>query len=453
MKITFPPAFMRSPRLTRYRTHIAVGAGTAMVAGLLFATGPDAVPEATTEKAWTITVVAASPAWMQPAFATYGRFEARRLSTLTSDLIVRIAEVDVNEGDEVAEGDVLVRLEAGDLERRVREAQAGLDMARSALASTESEMALASRTREDYAALHEAAQSKLQRHRELLDRKLISQVLFDEVASQAAEASIRNQTQLRLIDDLPNRLAQSEAGVMRAAAMLEQTRTDLDETLIRAPFSGPVLSVTAAPGEMNAPGTPLVEVSSRGSFELRLEIPDRYAGRLEQSLLQKQAVVATSPDSTRFVLNRLGRHVREGQGGIDAFFVAENPVGSDALIGRVIEAQVLLPAEADLLALPPESLYENSRIYQVIDQRLSALPVERVGENTIAGQYRLLVRGRNVPRGASILTTQLPQAVTGLLVAPIEAATPDGALDTSVANIPTTVELSEARLAMGTLMI
>lgn len=434
MKVVLPFRLKLPPRLLPYRLHLGIGAGTLVAAGLLFATGPDSTPEPTTEKAWPITIVEAEPAWMQPAFAAYGRFEARHQSTLSSDLVVRIAEVTVEEGDEVSEGDVLIRLDSGDLERRLREAEATLTMARSTLASTASEMALAARTREDYASLQEAAQAKLRRHRELLDRKLISQVLFDEVASQAAEASIRNQTQLRLIDDLPNRLAQAEAGVVRATAAMEQARADLDETFIRAPFAGPVLTVNAAPGEMNVPGTPLLEISSRNSFELRLEIPDRYVARLENSLQRQQPVIASVGDGGRYRLTRLGRQVRSGQGGIDAFFVVEQPETSGALIGRVTDAEVRLPAEADLLALPPESLYENNRIYQVVDQRLTAIPVERVGESTIDGRYHLLIRGKDIPRGAAILATQLPQAVTGLLVAPIEPPSARLATDTGVAG-------------------
>jgi multidrug efflux pump subunit AcrA (membrane-fusion protein) len=445
-------ALAGSRLVTKYRTHLGVAAGTLLLAGLLMATGPEAIPEETTEKAWPITVIEANPAWMQPAFTAFGRFEARREATLSSDLLVRIAEVVVSEGDEVIEGDALIRLDAADLERRMREAEATWIIARSNLASVKSEMALANRTREDYAALHEAAQAKLERHRGLLERRLVSQVLFDEVASQAAEASIRNQNQLRLIDDLPNRLAQADAGVNSALAVLEQARADLDETVIRAPFSGPVLAVNAAPGEMNVPGTALVELSARDSYELRLEIPERFASRIEESLLRGQAVTATTMDPAtatkgRYHLTRIGRQVREGRGGIDAFFVAASPDRTAALLGRVTDAQVALPAEANLLALPPESLFENSRVYQVVNQRLEAIPVERVGESTINGRYRLLVRGKGIPEGASILATQLPQAVTGLLVAPIstpETKSQDGS-DLANTNTPETARGTATR--------
>ena len=81
---------------------------------------------------------------------------------------------------------------------------------------------------------------------------------------------------------------------------------------------------------------------------------------------------------------------------------------------------ITLPPEADLVALPVQSIYENDRIYLVHNDRLKALTVERLGDHqTRAGEYRILVRSGELEAGQSILTTQLPKAISGLLVQPI----------------------------------
>ena len=70
-----------------------------------------------------------------------------------------------------------------------------------------------------------------------------------------------------------------------------------------------------------------------------------------------------------------------------------------------------------------QSIYENDRIYQVHNDRLKALTVERLGDHqTQAGEYRILVRSSELEAGLSILTTQLPKAISGLLVQPIGTA-------------------------------
>jgi multidrug efflux pump subunit AcrA (membrane-fusion protein) len=312
--------------------------------------------------------------------------------------------------------------------------------AQAALKSIEGEFKLAQATRTDYAALQSAAQAKLERHRELLKKRLISQVLFDEVESQAAEASIRYLAQERVIEDLPNRLAQARAAVSLAEAALEQAKADLGDTVVRAPFDGPVLAASAAPGEMNSPGRTLVEISSRDSLELRLEVPDRYVSRLENYLRAGIAITAMTEDGGDFALKRLGRQVRAGQSGIDAFFASESGSDTAPAIGKVLQARITFPAEADLVALPTQSIYENDRIYRVVDKRLHATRVERVGEANIHGEYRILVRADELSGGATVLVTQLPQAVNGMLVAPIETPASEitPTASTAIANVADT---------------
>ncbi len=409
--------------LTKFRTPLLLVSGTLIVTVLLFATGPTSIPEKTAEKAWPITVIDVEPAYLRPSFSVYGRYEANQRAALSSDLMVRIGEVLVREGDLVSAGDELIRLNAGDIDRRLREMTARHNGAKAALGSMQGELKLAQQTREDYAALHNAAQSKLERHRELLAKRLISQVLFDEVHSQAAEASIRFQSQERVLSDLPNRIVQAQSDLAAAAAGWEQATVDLEETVVRAPFAGPILSVTAAVGEMNVPGKTLLQISSTDSLELRLEMPDRYIGRLERYLDANVPVPALTEEDREFTLVRLGRQVRNGQSGVDAFFLPTDPRAGSSVIGRVLRARITLPAEADLVALPTESIYENDRIYRVIDSRLHATQIERVGETSIDGRYQVLVRSAELKGGASVLVTQLPQAVNGMLVAPIKEVT------------------------------
>ena len=407
------------PFLTRHRPTLVIVGGTALICGALFATGPSATPEATLEKAWPVTVVDVTPSLIRPSFRVFGRFEASQSAVLSSDLVASVAEVVVREGDQVKAGDALLRLNAGDIERKGQEMTARRDGARAGLASMQNELSLAERTREDYAALHAAALAKRERHRELLERKLISQVLFDEVQSQAAEASIRYQTQQRVLADLPNRLTQARAELAAAEASLAQVQADLEKSVIRAPFDGPIMTVAAAPGEMNVPGRALLEIASTSSFELRLEVPDRYIERLQAYLAAGVPVTARTEGEREFVLARLARQVRQGQGGIDAFFLPADAQARDSVIGVVLQASITMPAEADLVALPSESIYESDRIYRVEDGRLLATSVERVGETGDQGIHRILVRSAAFKGGASVLVTQLPQAVNGMLVTPI----------------------------------
>ena len=76
-----------------------------------------------------------------------------------------------------------------------------------------------------------------------------------------------------------------------------------------------------------------------------------------------------------------------------------------------------------------EAVYENERVYRVLDSRLDGMSIEQVGDYIGPdGELRILIRAPSLLRGDRVVTTQLPRAITGLLVAPVDAESFDETL-------------------------
>ena len=107
----------------------------------------------------------------------------------------------------------------------------------------------------------------------------------------------------------------------KAAAQLEQARIDLDKTRITAPFAGPVLAVTAAPGDHSNLSVPLVHVADNTSFEVRVQVPEIQARQFHTALdgLGAAQIKALDDAGAPLRLRRLASQVRAGQTGLDAF--------------------------------------------------------------------------------------------------------------------------------------
>jgi multidrug efflux pump subunit AcrA (membrane-fusion protein) len=269
--------------------------------------------------------------------------------------------------------------------------------------------------------MHRIARDKLTRHQELKDRHLISQSLLDEVIAQANSTAIVLEDHERRLADLPNRVAMQRAQVAKAQALADRAGLELSKTGIRAPFDGPVLAVNVAPGDRSSLGVNMIELADADGFEVRVQVPDQYERRFQRHLDGGGSIDATLVDGRPLTLARLARRVRPGQSGLDAFFRFATDVHAAGLppIGRIVDLRVRLPEELDVVALPIASLYENDRVYAVDGNRLRAIDVERVGElHTAEGEYRVLVRSPELTAGRSVITTQLPKAVSGLLVEP-----------------------------------
>jgi multidrug efflux pump subunit AcrA (membrane-fusion protein) len=408
----------KSLRNSRYFVPRVTVLVTLVITALLFVTGPSASPSAKQEKAWPVSTISAEPTIMRPNFSAFGRLQSSQVANISSDLVAKIKQVLVKEGDWVEAGDLLVQLDERESELRIVERRAELKQAEAELLSMQSRLEEAQANAKHYRSKYDVASAKLRRHEDLMKRRLISAAQLDEVTALANEASIEYRNHVRDLRNLPNEVSSLEAQVDKAQAMLERALLDFDKSQIFAPFAGPVMAVHVAPGDYASLGSPLLQLAAADGFEVRVQVSARYARQFQQLIDAGTTVEAVIADGEALRLSRLARHVRAGQTGVDAFFVFENTALNRSLaLGRVIDLTIHLPAQENLVALPIQAIYENRRIYKVKENRLVGLEVDRVGEHESAESgYQILVRSADIQPGDEIVTTQLPRAITGLLV-------------------------------------
>ncbi len=76
------------------------------------------------------------------------------------------------------------------------------------------------------------------------------------------------------------------------------------------------------------------------------------------------------------------------------------------------------PERTDTVMIPFSALYGADSVYLMNgDNRMERITVERIGEAPAAsGERQLLVAGDRLVAGARLITTHLPNAITGLKV-------------------------------------
>jgi multidrug efflux pump subunit AcrA (membrane-fusion protein) len=252
---------------------------------------------------------------------------------------------------------------------------------------------------------------------------MIADAQLDEVRHEANERAMVLARHMATLADFPNQVQQTAAAVKEARARFEQARLDLAHTDVKAPFNGRVLRLEVASGDRISAGTALVQVADFERLQIRAPVPGEVAHRLRTAMAMDKSVVASSTvigNRLGFELIGLAGDVKAGQSGIDAFF----RVAPDAVIalGSIVNLNLALPEIYEVVPLPVHALYDNNRVYRIHDNRLQAVSVERVGEHLDDhGNYRVLVRSTELKSGDQLMISQLPAAITGLLVSPVEA--------------------------------
>src|SRR5262245_37639013 len=204
----------------------------------------------------------------------------------------RVVEVPAHEGDEVAAGAVLLRVDDSLARLRVSEAEGALETARAELERA-SQLPAQHRVRlEQQKAAVEAAGERLAAARHGLSRKKqlqkVDQVHMEDVAAaenQVKELEAAERAEAAKLAEL--KMTDPEVDVRRAKLevaaeqnRLDQARHALDECALKAPQDGTVLRVQVGPGDVltGQPRQPAVLFAPRGPRLVRAEVDQEFAG-------------------------------------------------------------------------------------------------------------------------------------------------------------------------------
>jgi len=217
-----------------------------------------AAPSASTPVAVQIAAVS-SQEWPEVYEAT-GTVRARTASTISSKVMDYVQQVNAQVGDRVREGQILVTLDARDLEAGVRGAEAGRAEVESAIAEAENGVAAAK-------ANLDLAQTTFKRMEDLAAKRSISDQEFDEASARLKAAQANHEMARAKRAQLDSKLAQDEQGLRSAAIMRDYAR-------ITAPFAGVVTARLVEPGNLAAPGAPLLTIEQEGVYRLEASVDE-----------------------------------------------------------------------------------------------------------------------------------------------------------------------------------
>lgn len=175
-------------------------------------------PEVETARATVVRPSEASAG--APILTASGYVVARRKAVVSAKIQGRLAQLRVEEGSRVGQGEVIARLESNDYEAQVQRARAALQRSQADLAESQRQFDLA--------------------------RRLTAEQIMSTDQLQTAESRARV----------------SEAAVAQARADVSFAQAQLANTIIRAPFAGTVVKKMAEVGESVAPIPPGVNIST-----------------------------------------------------------------------------------------------------------------------------------------------------------------------------------------------
>ncbi|MFQ5718900.1 MAG: efflux RND transporter periplasmic adaptor subunit [Acidobacteriota bacterium] len=287
-----------------------------------------------------------------------GTVRTRRRARLSPEIGGRIVEIPARAGDTVEAGDVLLRIDDGDLSASRVLAQRDLEASQ----ASKKESCLA----------RDFAQREWQRQRDLFAEGIISANSLDRLDSQHKRQAAA--------------CTAAGAAVQRARAALRVAEARLRKTVLRAPFSGVVADVFSELGEYVSPSPPgvpvppVLDLIQPGSIYISAPMDEVDAERVRAGLRVRVTLDPFPGREFYGTLTRVAPFVLDVEEQNRTFEVEAELENKDLAMrlmpGTSADIEVILDAVDHVLRIPAYALLADTHVLVVEDGKLVSRPVE-----------------------------------------------------------------------------
>lgn len=406
---------MKNPSLKQLAPILIILIGIVIFA-LLKWTETTAAPVVAKKRSWHVESLIAKPQKLAPSLTLYGQIETPALVNAAAPKSSRVTLVKIREGNTIQKGQLLLSLDERDFKPRLTQADAKAAELKALILSEQLRYKADKTAFNHEKSLLKLEQSAVNRAQMLSDKKLGSMAALEQAKEELKRQQLAFTTRQLALDDHKARLQQLKARLAHAEADVELAQLDLERSQIIAPFDGYVEQLSVSAGDQVKENQVLLTFYSTEQLEVRAKIPSSFQNEIQKALYAKQKLLATADYAgvpLQLSLNRLSG-IADARG-VDALFTITS--GNQWVrLGSSISLSLQRPHKENVIALPYSALYDNNRIYRIIDHHLQGVSVQLAGNYIENNNEKLLISSPLLKQGDEILLTHLPNAINGLRV-------------------------------------
>ena len=309
-----------------------------------------------------------------------GRLTPNREVTLAAEVGGVVAGYDVDTGDKVEKGKVLVSLDPADYRLVLKEAEANFTVARTRL-----DLAL-----KDY-----------DRSKSLLPRKVITQDAYDRTESEYLSAG---------------------ASLERMTVLVDIAKAQLSKTRIRSPFDGHAAARMIETGQMIGAGQPLMKIIDSDPMRVRIWLPEKEYVRLDRNDPVSIVIEVFPKTVITGTIDRIGITADERTNTFGVEILLDNSdlalkAGMTArvrIVTATIPDAILIPQSTVLYRSDREEVFiagsDNRAILRQVVLGFSSGEKIEIREGLSAGDQLIVTGGQYLKPGDKILISAFAQA-------------------------------------------
>lgn len=276
-----------------------------------------------------------------------GTVQAARRSAVASEILAQVLAIRVNAGDAVQVGDILVELDARDLDARLAQARQAAEGAKATM---------------------DKANADLERAQKLFTAGNLARSELDAARSASDVA---------------------RAAYEQAQRAVEQSQVGRAKAIIKSPVAGRVVDRLAEPGDTVTPGQPLLNIYDPSA--LRLEVPVRES--LATRLGPGQSVTVRIDALEEQLTGHIDEIVPQAEAGARTFLVKVVLPQHDRLYTGMFGRLLIPTGERSRLLVPPQAVEQVGQLLFVTvldDRNIPQRRMVTIGPQTEDGRVEVL---------------------------------------------------------------
>lgn len=373
------------------------------------------------ERVVSANVLTVTTGRITPVLTAFGEVRSTRtlqIRSSTGGTVVAVAP-GLEDGAQVAAGQVLIRLDPADATSLRDQAQAALDEAVAAQASAAADAAFAAddlAAAEAQLALREQARTRQQ---DLRDRGSGSDAAVEEAALVLSSAQQAVLTRRQTLLQATARVQTTANDRTRAEISLRDATRALDDTVIRAAFAGRLNAVNVVLGGLVTPNEVLAEVIDPAALEVAVRLSAAQLaqlGRVDGIPIRVYLDATGETLVSGGALTRVAAAVGDGASGRLVYGSLETP--GILAPGDFVTVRIAEPAMTDVALLPATAVNADGQVLVLgPDDRL-----EEVGIVLRARQGDDVIVTADGLAGREIVAQRSPLLGAGIRVTPVRTS-------------------------------
>lgn len=237
-----------------------------------------------------------------------GTVTSDRTVNMSTKVMGRITQLDVEEGDFVEKGDVLVRIKDDNLQAQKRQIESSLMEAKAGLQNVE---------------------TNYNRMKNLYEKESATKKELDDISTEYEIA---------------------KAKVQMLESKMQEIEDMLDYTLLTAPFDGYVVSKMASEGDMAGPGQPIIAFEQEDKMKIKVTVPES-----EISLFNLNDTVTVAVKAAGYSGKGVVANINQSGSRGSRQFSVEIMLNGDTGVKSGMFAEVGLTTDKDRAIVVPQS--------------------------------------------------------------------------------------------------